>query len=215
MIRWRTLVASTNGLVLFRAYVKAFHGISFRMATGNDLDALYQFRYRMYCQAGYIWAENYPDQRFTDKFDAVSADVIALKAGAIIGAGRVTPFSEQGLPVLEYFNVAPPLITNKHALAEMGRFMVDPAFRGSARLVSLGLSTELKRYLGRHPSIEWLVAFMPEPVRLAFSAYVPFHVLHEYPVDDARLKARNLLPGYWLQDSIHPVIARASELLSA
>lgn len=215
MIHWRSLVASTTGLVIFRVYAKAFHGISFRMATGNDMDALYHFRFRMYCQAGYIRADDYPDQRFTDKYDDVSANVIALKAGAIIGAGRVTPFSTQGLPVLEYFNVAPPLITDKHALAEMGRFMVDPAFRGNARRVSLGLSTELKGYLRRHPSIEWLVAFMPEPVRRAFSSYVPFHLLREYPVGDKHMKARNLLPGYWAQDEIHPVIARVSELLSA
>lgn len=215
MINWCAKVKSKTGRTLFCAYAKVFHGISFRMATGKDLDALYQFRFRMYCDTGYLRPEDHPDQRFTDKYDAVSAHVIALRAGAIIGAARVTPYSAQGLPVLEYFNVVPPVITDHYTLAELGRFMVDPAFQGSARLVSLGLSAEVKRYLGRHPAIEWLVAFMPEPVRQAFAFYVPFHLLREYPVDDRHLQARNLLPGYWAQDDIHPVMARASELLAA
>lgn len=209
-----SVIGSPLGAKIFKTYARVFHDLHFRIATPSDADDLYRFRFTIYVQAGYIRAEDYPEKRFSDKFDPYSISVIALKSGKIMGAGRATHYSVQGLPMLEYFNVALPGNSDKNTLVEMGRFMVDPVYRGKSRLVSLGMSLQLKAHIKSNPSIRWLIAFMPEKVRRAFCGFIPFQPLQEYPVNEAHLRARNLLPGYWAQGNIHPVIAEATELLS-
>lgn len=206
-------VKSTIGALVFRAYAHLAHGLSFRVASAADADNLYRFRFKIYCDEGYINSDSYPDKKFSDKYDPVSVSVIALKGNEIVGAGRATHYSQRGLPTFEYFNIKLPDNINRDRIVEMGRFMVHPKFRGKARLVSIGLSLQLKIYVRGNPEIEWLVAFMSDKVRQAFAALISFQTLAENPLTESQLQARGLLPGYWENGNIHPVIAKASELL--
>ncbi len=203
------------GRALFSLHARTFHGLSFRIAREEDEAALYRFRYRIYCEEGYINPAAYSDGTFSDKYDTVSDNVIALHQDEIVGCGRITHASAIGLPTLEYFNVTLPAGVPYGSVVEMGRFMVVPQFRGRARTVTVGLVVTLKGYLLNHPSVQWLIAFLSEKVCRAFAAFVPFRILDEQPLGASHHQARSLLPGYWQRTDIRAVIARADELLEA
>ncbi len=176
-------------------------------------EALYRFRYRIYCEEAYIDPIDHPQGKFSDNYEQASASVIALADDVIVGAGRATHMSAAGLPTLQYFNVVLPDGISDDTLVEMGRFMIDRRFRGRSRIVSQGLVVQLRAYLDAQPSVQWLIAFMSRKVCRAFAPFVAFEALPEHPLQQRHLDARRMLPGYWRQADIHPYIARASALL--
>ncbi len=206
-------IKSPVGTYLFRCYARIRHGIKFSIASPENLDALYRFRFNIYTGEGYVKPEDYPDKRFVDQYDPFSTNVITLKNGRIIGCGRVTHYSDLGFPVNQFFRITLPAEIKEQSMVEMGRFMVDPLYRGESRLVTLGMSLQLRSYVRSDDSIKWLVAFMSEKVRNIFHEIVPFTVLEQMPADKEQLEARTMRQGYWDQGEINPVIAEASQLL--
>jgi len=205
------LLTSPVGRALLRLHAYLFHGLVFRRARPQDLADLFAFRFRVYCQEGYLSAEDCPEERFEDQYDPVSVSVLAVKRGVIVGAGRATPAGAVGLQTLECFHVVLPEGVRQDSMLEMGRFMVAREFRGRSRLVSIGLSIELRAYLRSRSDIEWIVASMDEKVRRAFQAFVPFEVLDERPLEKRHLDAREALSGYYDRNDARPVIAKASD----
>lgn len=209
----KKLPRSWFGRCIFLLQARIGHGLSFRQARPADLPALLRFRYQLYVAEGYIRAQDYPDGMFRDQYDPYSSSVIALCGGEIVGAARMTCYATVGLPTLEYFAVQLPAAVEIESLAEMGRFMVSPDYRGQSRLVSTGLSLRLRDCVRQHAHVSWLVGFMSDRVREAFGEFVPFQVLAEGPLQERHVQARQLLPGYWERGDIHPVIAPARRLL--
>ncbi|RLA41763.1 MAG: hypothetical protein DRQ64_01425 [Gammaproteobacteria bacterium] len=207
------MIKTPFGAFLFRAYARIAYGLQFKVARPEDMAALYRFRFDVYTGEGYVNPEDYPDKRFSDQFDAHSASVLTLKNGRIIGCGRATHYSALGLPVQQFFSINFPVQTELSTVIEMGRFMVDPQYRGKARLATLGMSLQLSAYVRRDRSAKWLIAFMSEKVRRAFYDIVPFEILDENPPSKAQLEARTVRQGYWDKGEIHPVMAESSRLL--
>ena len=207
------IIKTAPGVFLFRCYARFAYGLQFRIATPEDMAALYRFRFDVYTGEGYVNPEDYPDKLFSDQFDPYSASVITLKNARIIGCGRATHYSELGLPVMQFFSVKLPAEIDWPSVVEMGRFMVDPQYRGKARLATLGMSLQLSAYVRRDSSVKWLIAFMSEKVRSAFYEIVPFGILDENSPSKAQLAARTQRQGYWDKGKIHPVIAESSRLL--
>jgi len=207
------LIKTRVGASLFRYYARIAYGLQFKIATSTDMDALYRFRFDIYVGEGYVNPDDYPDKRFSDQFDPYSVSVLTLKDGQIIGCGRATHYSELGLPVMQFFNINFPMEIDLPTVVEMGRFMVDPQYRGKSRLATLGMSLQLSHYVKTDSSAKWLIAFMSEKVRNAFHEIVPFQILEENPPEKAQHDARTLRQGYWDKGEIHPVIAKSSELL--
>ena len=207
------LIKTTIGSFFFRRYAQFKHGLRFRVATPADMDALYRFRFAVYTGEGYVNPDDYPDQRFSDQYDPFSISVITLKDDRIIGCGRATRWSDLGLPVFQFFSIKLPKDIEPESIVEMGRFMVDPEYRGKARLATLGMSMQLRSYVRSDSSIKWLIAFMSNKVRDAFYAIVPFEILDENPPEQKHLEARTVRQGYWDKGVIHPVMAPSSQLL--
>jgi hypothetical protein len=195
---------------IFRTYVRWRHGLRFRIAGPGDLDELFAFRYRVYAAEGYIDSTRYPDGRFADRYDDASVNVVALQRGMIVGAGRATLPSEAGLPTMACFNPILPAGIDPASIAEMGRFMVDRRLRGKSRMVSIGLSIELRHIVRSKPEIRWLLAFMDEKVRRAFYPFAPFEVLEEQPLERRHIEERARMPGYFEKNSARPVLASAA-----
>jgi len=207
------VIKTPLGAFLFRAYARIAYGLQFRVARSDEMAALYRFRFGVYTGEGYVNPEDYPDKLFSDQFDPYSASVLTLKNGRIIGCGRATHYSELGLPVQQFFSINFPAQIDLSSVVEMGRFMVDPQYRGKARLATLGMSLQLSAYVRRDRSAKWLVAFMSEKVRRAFYEIVPFEILDENPPSKDQLAARTQRQGYWDKGEIHPVMAESSRLL--
>lgn len=185
------------------------------MAYSSELRLLrtYRFRFDVYTGEGYVNPEDYPDKLFSDQFDPYSASVLTLKNGRIIGCGRATHYSVLGLPVLQLFNINFPREIELSSVVEMGRFMIDPQYRGKARLATLGMSLQLSTYVRCDRAAKWLIAFMSEKVRSAFYEIVPFEILDENPPSKEQLESRTQRQGYWDKGEIHPVMAESSRLL--
>ncbi len=207
------IIKTAPGACLFRFYARIAYGLQFKVASPEDMAALYRFRFDVYTGEGYVNSEDYPDKLFSDQFDAHSASVITLEKGRIIGCGRATHYSTLGLPVQQFFSINFPAQTELSTIVEMGRFMVDPQYRGKARLATLGMSLQLSDYVRRDHSAKWLIAFMSEKVRSAFYDIVPFEILDQNPPNKAQLEARTVRQGYWDKGEIHPVMAESSGLL--
>ena len=207
------IIKTFLGAWLFRRYSRVVHGLQFRLAGLEDMDALYRFRFAVYTAEGYVKPEHYLDQRFSDRYDSQSVSVLTLKNGRIIGCGRATHHSDLGLPVQQFFSIQWPAGIDLQPVVEMGRFMVERQHRGKARLATLGMSLQLSQYVKGDPTAQYLVAFMSEKVRKAFYDIVPFERLDENPPSEEQLEARTLRQGYWDKGEIHPVMAAASRLL--
>ena len=207
------LIKTSLGSFLFKRYTQFKHGLTFRVATQADMDALYRFRFEVYTGEGYVNPDDYPDKQFSDQYDPFSISVITLKENRIIGCGRAIRWSELGLPVFQFFSIKLPVDIEPESIVEMGLFMVDPAYRGKARLATLGMSMELRSFVRSDSSKKWLIAFMSNKVRDAFHEIVPFEILDEYPPEQKHLEARTIRQGYWDKGVIHPVIAESSQLL--
>ena len=207
------LLKTPIGSFIFRAYARLAHGLTFRLAMPTDMDALYRFRFDVYTGEGYVDPDDYPDKLFSDPYDPFSASVMTIKNGHIIGCGRATHYSALGLPVYQFFSIDLPEEINKQSMVEMGRFMVDPVYRGKARLTTLGMSLQLRSYVRSHTSTKWLIAFMSNKVRDAFHEIVPFRVLNQNPPQKIHLEARTVRQGYWDKGEIYPVIAESAQLL--
>ena len=83
-------IKTSIGSFLFRRYAQFSHGLSFRIAKQEDMNALYRFRYDIYTAEGYVNPNDHPDKLFSDQYDPFSISVLALKNGRIIGSGRAT-----------------------------------------------------------------------------------------------------------------------------
>ncbi len=207
------VIKTVPGAWLFCHYARIAHGLQFKLAGPEDMEALYRFRFLVYTAEGYVKPEHYPDQRFSDRYDSQSVSVLTLQNGRIIGCGRATHYSDLGLPVQQFFSIQWPAAIELQSVVEMGRFMVESEHRGKARLATLGMSLQLSQYVRRDPAAQHLVAFMSEKVRKAFYEIVPFEKLDENPPSEEQLEARTLRQGYWDKGEIHPVMAAASRLL--
>ena len=201
------------GAFFFRIYARIVYGLQFKVARPEYMAALYRFRFDVYTGEGYVNPEDYPDKRFSDQFDPCSASVLTLKNGRIIGCGRATHYAALVLPVQQFFSINFPAHTDLSTVVERGRFMVDPQYRGKARLATLGMSLQLSTYVKCDSSAKWLIAFMSEKVRSAFYEIVSFEILDENPPNKEQLEARSQRQGYGDKGEIHPVMAESSRLL--
>ncbi len=201
------------GMALFNLYTRLVHGIHFHILTADDKQSLFRFRFHIYLGEGYIKAEDHPEQEFIDQFDPLSVNVVAIKKGEIIGACRLTYHSPLGLPTFNFFNVILPHGAQRQSFVEIGRFMVQPKYRGKSRIVSIGLVLQLIRFVRKDHSIQWLVGFTFEKIRLSFNDLFPFKLCPEKPLKPEHLKARNIIPGYWTKENIHPVLGKSSDFI--
>lgn len=204
-----SLIKRPWGAFLFRVYMRLVHGISFSVLKNTCLDELSEFRFKVYCQEGFINEMDYPNKAFADKYDATSASMVARYKGNIIGVLRVTHYSALSLPTFDYFNLELPEEVRVKETIELGRFMVDKEYRSSAHMVSIGLFLQSKEYVQSNKEIKWMVAFMPDNVRELVSHMCPFEVLDQKPIQESHLQARELLPGYWEGRKILPLISEA------
>jgi hypothetical protein len=199
------------GRGLFQAHARARFGITFRLSSPADEPAVFAFRHRIYESEGYLAPEAAAKGALSDEFDPVSVNAIAEYGGQIVGVGRATGPSEALFPTLKYFNVELPPGVQTQAMMEMGRFMVSADFRGRARVVSVGLSQQLRIHVRKNPHIQWLLASMNEGVRAAFSGFVPFERLKELPLKAEHEAARQALGGYFERNEAHPVLAHVRD----
>ena len=128
-------------------------------ASPADRDAVYRLRYQHVIQAAWATAEDLPDEREQDDFDARAVHIVAWSGDQAIGTCRlVFPDPTERLPVEAVFElVAEPL----RSAPTLDRLLVVPAHRGGA-LTSALLSCAWQEL--RRRGFESASAIAAEPV---------------------------------------------------
>ena len=180
------------GLKSFEIYARS-QGYVFREARSKqDLEAVYQIRWKVYKEAGYISPQAYPEQRMSDRFDAWSINLVALYGGKPVGTLRLTPL-EKGSPLLDLFAVKE--LPEYYRTMEIGRFAVLSEAR-SSRMVAIGLIGKMSE-ISLRKKIEWWVGYAPHPLLKTFRKLFRYEVLPTLPVGAKEKAARQSMAGYF------------------
>jgi N-acyl-L-homoserine lactone synthetase len=99
-----------------------------RAEVTTDLEPVHRLRYAHVVGAGWARPEELPGEVERDDYDGVAVHVAAWDGDALVGAIRVVPpVAGRRLPVEAAFGVdVPPA----GAVAEIGRLLIAPGFRG-------------------------------------------------------------------------------------
>jgi N-acyl-L-homoserine lactone synthetase len=102
----------------------------YRLASETwEMDELLRLRYQVYCkEKQWLKADDYPDGRETDQFDAHSVHFLALKNNEVAGTVRAIFPSESGLPITNLFRITVPESVIHYV--EISRLAVDKDARG-------------------------------------------------------------------------------------
>jgi len=168
-------------------------GYTFRVAQSlSDLEAVYQIRWEVYREAGYIHPASFPDRRMKDRFDEWSFNLLAFHKEKPVGTLRLTPLYK-GSPILELFSVAK--WPDPQRTMEIGRFAVLAEERRS-RLVALGLIGKMTEWsLKNH--FDWWVGYAPHPLLKTFRPLFRYEVLPTLPLGEREKQARQVMAGYF------------------
>ena len=109
----------------------------YRLVTDTwEMDEILRLRYQVYCkEKQWFKADDYPDGREIDEFDAHSVHFLALKNNEVVGTVRAIFPSELGLPIINIFGITVP----EHVIhyAEISRLAVAKETRGSEVITGL------------------------------------------------------------------------------
>jgi N-acyl-L-homoserine lactone synthetase len=97
-------------------------------ATGPQLEAAFRLRYRHVSEHGWTGGDHLPHGLECDAFDGAAVHIGAWHGNALVGTVRlVFPRPGARLPVETDFDID---IDPRGAVAEVGRLVIDPAYRG-------------------------------------------------------------------------------------
>ncbi|MBS0642161.1 MAG: GNAT family N-acetyltransferase [Proteobacteria bacterium] len=101
-----------------------------RLASLDDLDALCHARYRVYVEMDGFLPPN-EERRVVDRYDRLSetTHIVAEAEGRIVGAVRLTRWSQLGLPAFDYFDFAPHLPAVDERVANGSLIFVETTYR--------------------------------------------------------------------------------------
>ncbi len=194
--------------------VLSYGGFQCRHAESEgELEDAYRLRHRVFSEAGYIEAAAFPDGRFRDAFDDVSAQLLVFGPGdELVGSTRFVLPSERGYVTEQLFNIEPPPI-NRQRLGEFGRLAIDSRYRGGERIPMLGLLT-MVYWCMRENQIEWVYAFLPPRLIDSYAALgCVSRPLKEREATAEFLERRNPMRSYFAKQEIRPVLFELSQML--
>ena len=101
-----------------------------------EMDEILRLRYQVYSkEKQWLKADDYPDGREIDQFDAHSVHFLAIKNNKVVGTVRAIFPSESGLPIINIFGITVP----EHVIhyVEISRLAVAEEARGSEVIIGL------------------------------------------------------------------------------
>jgi len=177
----------------FELYAR-LRGYTFQIAKdATELEAVYQIRWKVYSEAGYIPPETFRDRRMVDKYDEWSVNFIGFYHEKPVGTIRLTPLSK-GSPILNAFVVEK--WPDARSTMEIGRFAVLPEVRHT-RIVAVGLVGQMSMY-SLNQKIGWWVGYAPRPLLKVFRWLFRYEVIPTLPVGEREQAIRAKTgPGYF------------------
>lgn len=192
-------------------FVLKFSGLTFkRTLMAEEMEQVQHIRYQLYAEAGYINAADYPEGKFSDKYDGASANFLVLDKDKPVGTVRLILNSKIGFPTEHLFNFDRPKISRQN-IAEISRLAIARQYRGGSRAAMIGLMKMIYEYANeRH--ITYAYSFMPKRLEQSFRNFgLSFYLLHEKPLQKKHFMERNGLAGYFLRNQARPYLLSINE----
>lgn len=128
--------------------------------TDEELDKVFQIRYKVYTEVNYMDKEEFPDQKESDEFDKISTNFLVWypKTGQVVGAIRAIPDSNIGYPMENIFNLSDlrkDLRENSRNAVEVSRRVTWPLNNGR---VNVALLSVLFQYCKKNSITDWIAA---------------------------------------------------------
>jgi N-acyl-L-homoserine lactone synthetase len=116
-------------------FTAAARPLEFRMATPPELDEVFRLRFRTIVDQGWARAEDFPDGRERDDFDADAIHIVGIDGPVLAATSRlVLPRENRPLPTEEVFE-----LTAAPGGADLGRMVVAPDYRETNHRIFAGL----------------------------------------------------------------------------
>lgn len=172
--------------------------LKFKIAKAKeDLELVYHLRWRIYGQElEYINPNDYPDQKYSDKYDKYSVNFSAFVDDKLVGALRLIFHSPLGFYIERDFPIVQPPIKPEE-IAELSQFTILKEYRGGRRLVSLGLLKKAFEF-SKQKGITYWYALMGEKLKNSFEKYgIQINPLSYGEFTENYLKEREIMSNYY------------------
>ena len=129
------------GDALAREILDALAPLRFTEATGEgEREECFRLRYAAVRERAMADSERFPHGMERDDFDEAAIQILGWDGHIPIATCRVlTPASDRVLPIQTEFGIQ---LTAAGGIAEWGRLVVDPGYRGDGHSVILGLAAQ-------------------------------------------------------------------------
>lgn len=184
-----------------------------RATTHLETLEIFQFRYRVYRESGFISPEDFPEAIFVDEFDSNSLQIaVRDSAGVLVGATRFVTPSSRGFHTQKVFEIELPNIDFKR-IGEFGRLVVQIDHRGGDRLVMLGLLKAVFECMIESGTTH-VLAFLPPTLAESFSRLgcKPTALISREPSSRV-IENRRRMRGYFQTQNPIPVLYDLERML--
>lgn len=172
--------------------------LKFKIAKAKeDLELVYHLRWRIYGQElEYINPNDYPDQKYSDKYDKYSVNFLAFVGNKPVGALRLIFHSPLGFYIERDFPIVQSPIKPEE-IAELSQFTILKEYRGGRRLVSFGLLKKAFEFSKQKGITHWY-ALMGEKLKNSFEKYgIQINPLSYGEFTENYLKEREIMSNYY------------------
>src|SRR4030042_2060319 len=150
--------------------------LKFKIAKEKEnLELVCHLRWRTYGQElKYINPNDYPDQKYSDKYDKYSVNFLALTRNKAVGTLRLIFHSPLGFYIERDFPIVQPPIKPEE-IAELSQFTILKEYRGGKRLISFGLLKKAFEFSKQKGITHWY-ALMGEKIKIN-SMILPIEII--------------------------------------
>ena len=173
--------------------------------NSSELKSIYQLRWRIYKDEGYIDQKDYSQNTLEDKYDEKSINFLAIHKNKTIGIVRLVLFSSLGFPTENAFNLK-NIPHNEKNVAELSKLCVSKEYRN--KTVAMGLLKEAYRY-SRGNHIHYWIIGMPASLQERFSRLgFSFKEMPMAEIGPKQLLERRSASEYFKKAEIKPYLLK-------
>ncbi len=187
--------------------------LKFKIAKEKeDLELVCHLRWRTYGQElKYINPNDYPDQKYSDKYDKYSVNFLALTRNKAVGTLRLIFHSPLGFYIERDFPIVQPPIKPEE-IAELSQFTILKEYRGGKRLISFGLLKKAFEFSKQKGITHWY-ALMGEKLKNSFEKYgIKISILSYGEFTESHLKEREIMSHYYKEIKPLPYLISLREV---
>lgn len=185
-----------------------------RSTTHLDELEIFQFRFKVFLESGFISKNDYQGELLNDEFDNAAVQIgVRDQNGVLVGTTRFVLPSNVGFHTERLFDFDLPPI-NRMQLGEFGRLAVRSTHRGGERLVMLALLKAVFECMIENRTTH-VLAFLPPKLADAFAELgCKSSMLRTREPGENAIRNRRKMKGYFESQNPVPVLYDLEQMIS-